>query len=277
MEDLVTAIAQSYSQQPDEVKRSWYSPVAENYLAARPGYPEAVVRAIVLATRLVRNSSIVEVGSGPGTATTSFARLGCKIDAIEPNPDFVRLAAEVLKDYKNVTLHNATFEGFRVPSDRFDVVLAASSFHWVRPEIAYSKAAKLLKRDGSLVLLWNQELQPQEEIHDRLRPIYAKYAPNVDKYRSVTEQVSIMKDLGSVVARSGHFQAPAVGFVRTETAYDSERYIALLSSYSPYLKLNTEIRKRLFRAIDAFIQAELGGEIPLSYISGYHIARVRRL
>jgi len=71
-----------------EQRKSWYSPAAEAYNSARPKYPTNLVGKAVNAAHLSQSSRILEVGSGPGTATVSFAELGCHIVCIEPNPDF---------------------------------------------------------------------------------------------------------------------------------------------------------------------------------------------
>jgi SAM-dependent methyltransferase len=75
---------------------------------------------------------------------------------LEPNPDFYQLAQKNCKHYPNVELQNTSFEEWGLEADRFDAVLAASSFHWIPSDVGYSKAAKALRENGYLILLWNK-------------------------------------------------------------------------------------------------------------------------
>lgn len=273
MDDLMKLITTGYSAKAGEEKKSWYSPAADNYLYARPTYPAEIINAVVAITEINQHSAILEIGAGPGTATQAFAEIGCSIDLVEPNSAFIDLAHETLKKYSKLKFHNQLFEEFNLANKQFDIVLAATSFHWVKPEVAYSKAAALLKKDGYLVLMWNKELQPSREIFDKLTPCFETHAPGIRQYETVAEQKEIIKKLGGYIETSGLFAEPEVGFVQAELTYSAKRYIGLLSSYSPYLSLPIENRKQLFECISTFINQQLGGEICLSYVSGFQIAK----
>ena len=56
-----------------EQRKRWYSPAAEAYNFVRPKYPGALVDKAIKVTQLSLSSRILEIGSGPGPATTSFA------------------------------------------------------------------------------------------------------------------------------------------------------------------------------------------------------------
>jgi hypothetical protein len=49
--------------------------------------------------------------------------------------------------------------------------------------------------------------------------------------------------------------------------------LALLSTYSPYIELKSEIRENLFTALKDKINQNWGESLDLSYISAYHIAQ----
>jgi len=143
-----------------EERKNWYSPAAEAYNSTRPKYPRELVGKAVNAAKLSSSSRILEIGSGPGTATASFAELGCHMVCIEPNPDFCKIAKKKCKSYSSVEVINKSFEEWDLEPEAFDAVLAASSMHWIPSEIGYTKAGSALKEDGYLILLWNKELQP---------------------------------------------------------------------------------------------------------------------
>src|SRR6185503_3708568 len=52
-----------------------------------------------------------------------------------------------------VRFHNARFEDVELPERTFDAVFSATAFHWVDPSVGWHKAARLLRRGGTLALL----------------------------------------------------------------------------------------------------------------------------
>lgn len=87
-------IVSSTAALPLQQRADWYVPAAGAYDAVRPGYPPAVIEQVAALAGVGEGSALLELGCGPGTATVAFARLGCAITALEPNPAFVALARE---------------------------------------------------------------------------------------------------------------------------------------------------------------------------------------
>ena len=87
----------SFSNRPIEERAHWYSPTAQAYDKSRPHYPAELILHVAHLTQLGQHSKILEVGSGPGTATTAFAEFECSIVCVEPNPDFCELARKNCK------------------------------------------------------------------------------------------------------------------------------------------------------------------------------------
>ncbi len=133
-----------------EQRKRWYSPAAEAYNFVRPKYPGALVDKAIKVARFSSSSRILEIGSGPGTATTSFAQIGCSMVCIEPNPDFCELTRINCQLYPSVKVINKSFEEWNPEPEAFDAVLAASSMHWIPAEIGYVKASGALKQEDIL-------------------------------------------------------------------------------------------------------------------------------
>ncbi|OUL22877.1 SAM-dependent methyltransferase [Nostoc sp. RF31YmG] len=272
MEDLKQTII-SYSSKNLEQRKNWYSPAAEAYNKVRPRYPQDLINQVVEVAQLSSNSTILEVGCGPATATVAFAQLGSSIICLEPNPDFFQLAQHNCQPYANVKIENTSFEEWALDALKFDAVLAASSFHWISPEVGYTKAANALKERGYLILLWNKELQPSYTVYQRLAEVYQLYAPFLAKYEEKETQENILRELGSFVIGSGKFKDLRFGQITFEVSYTVDEYLMLLNTYSPYLKLDPQIKDVLFAALRQRIEDEFKGRLQLSYISAFHIAQ----
>ncbi|MBD2495964.1 bifunctional 2-polyprenyl-6-hydroxyphenol methylase/3-demethylubiquinol 3-O-methyltransferase UbiG [Nostoc sp. FACHB-280] len=272
MEDLKQKIA-SFSQKDLEVRKNWYSPAAEAYNKARPRYPKNFIEQVIQLSQLSPGSRILEVGCGPGTATISFAQLGYSMLCLEPNPDFCELAKQNCRSYSNVEIQNTSFEEWSLQPEQFDAVLAASSFHWIPPDIGYPKAASALKENGHLLLFWNKELQPSYEVYLSLSAVYQKYAPSLDRYEDWEAQQKVFQEFGNILIDSGKFQDIQFGQVESEVVYSTDEYLTLLNTYSPYIKLEPEIKKALFAELSQRIDHDFDGNLQLSFISAFHIGR----
>ena len=116
-------------------RRGWYSPAARAYAEVRPPYPPSLIQSVTEAVKLTPDLRILEVGCGPSTATGAFAELGCKMVCLEPNHELFVLAQERCAAYPNVEVHNTTFEEWEGGSGAFDIVLAASSWHFIPADV----------------------------------------------------------------------------------------------------------------------------------------------
>lgn len=254
-------------------RQRWYSPAADAYNRTRPRYPQALIQQVIEIAQLSCHSSILEVGCGSATATTAIAPYGCSITALEPNPDFYQIAQQNCAAYPNVELCNVSFEEWIPEAASFDVVLAATSFHWIPATIGYPKAAHILQEPGYLILLWNKELQPTEAVYQSLQAVYQKYAPSLARYETQAQQEEILRKLGQIITDSGYFYPPISGQVKADVTYTVEDYLTLLNTYSPYLKLEPSTRTALFAELRDTITKQWGETLNLSYLSAFHIAR----
>ena len=253
-------------------RKRWYSPVANDYTQARPLYPPEAIERVIEITGLSSSSRVLEVGCGPATATRSFAPLGIDMLCLEPNPEFCRIAKQSCQAYPNVEIQELSFEEWSLEENRFDAVLAASSFHWIPAGIAYPKAANSLKENGHLILFWNKELQPNFDVYQSLIPIYRGLVPHLERYEDKSTQLNVFQQLGSIIIESQQFKDLVFGYVESNAIYSAERYLKLLKSYSPYLRLEKPLREEVLSAIKHKIERDLQGEIPLWNLCGFHVA-----
>jgi SAM-dependent methyltransferase len=126
-----------------------FGSVADRYERFRTGYPGELADLVLqYAGRPVR--TVLEVGAGTGKATRVFAARGIEVTALEPDADMVRVlvASSAGLPVRAVV---ATFEQFAT-SARFDVLLAAASWHWTDPATRWARAVDLLVPGGVLAL-----------------------------------------------------------------------------------------------------------------------------
>ena len=252
-----------------EQKKTWYSPVADLYYRARPKYPQQLITQAVTLARLDSNSTILEIGCGPGNATIPFARLGALITCIEPNQEFYHLARQNCLQYTNVRISHTSFEEWTPKNNKFDAVLSANAFHWILPEIGYAKAADVLKDDGYLILLWNLTPEPRYEVYQTLQEIYQVYAPSFVRYEGASIQAAILEKFEQNILDSGYFGHSVSEQVSCKVTYSINKYLELLSTLR---QLEPQTQDILFIKLREKL-SNWGNKIELYFLSAIHVAR----
>jgi SAM-dependent methyltransferase len=246
-------------------RRTCYSDAASAYIQARPRYPQQIIDGVVQLTQLAEDSLVLELGSGPGIATVALAKLGLSMVCLEPS----LAACEIPK----VEVVNTTFEEWELEAGKFDAVVAATSFHWISPEVRHLRSANALKDQGYLILLWNTPPQPSYEVHQQLIPVYQNLAPELAKYESIPTYLSNLNKFGQDTVDSGYFQNLISEHLVYEVTYGVDDYLALLSTLSPYIALEKAKRDALFAALGETLEQNYGRTIETSYLSLFHIVQ----
>ena len=262
-------------------KSSWYDSVALAYDRTRPRYPEAILSSMQQKIELQPGKSVLEIGAGPAIITPELAKFGADIVSLEPSKSAVAIAKDKCAAYSNVEIVNTTFEDWNLNTRRFDVVVAATSFHWITPEVRYIKTAEALKDNGYLVLLWNTPPQPSYEVHQSVRDIYQTHAPELSKYEGHQQHQENIGKIGQAVVDSGYFQDLTSDCVASRrhrlivtVRYSVENYLALLSTFSPYIRLSAQQREILFVQLQQKLREFTSDRyLDLSYLSLLQIFR----
>ncbi len=256
-----------------ETRKNWYSDVAATYNKLRPRYPQEIINGAVEIAQLPPKASILELGCGPGNATLAFAEFGFSMICLEPSLAAGNLAKQNCEIYPQVEIKQTTFEEWELEPRKFDAVLAATSYHWINPEFGNLKINQALQNDGNLILLWNMTPQPEYEIYQSFREVYQKYAPLLDRYEDIETQKKIVQALGKKAIDSGKFKNLVCEQVVCKVNYYMDDFLLLLSTYTPYLKLDIETRNCLFTELRKKIENHYGGNIQINYISAFQVAK----
>ena len=121
--------------------RRTFDSAADLYQRARPEYPEALHDALIATAGLSARDRLLEIGCATGKATLPLARRGFRITCVELGPALASAARRNLADFPEVEVIESAFETFDAPTaDRFDLVFAATAWHWLDPAIRYQRA-----------------------------------------------------------------------------------------------------------------------------------------
>ena len=133
--------------------RSTFDQAAELYDRVRPRYPPALFDDLAALTGIGPGSRVLEIGPGTGQATIPLAERGCQVVAVELGAHLAAAARRNLARFPAVEVVTAPFEDWPLPAEPFDLVLAATAFHWIDPAVRVAKAADALRPGGWLATI----------------------------------------------------------------------------------------------------------------------------
>ena len=134
----------------DRLRRT-FETAAEIYQQARPGYPAELFAELIRLTGLVPGDRLLEIGCATGQATAPLAGRDFLVTCVETGPRLARLARQNLAAFGGVDVIEADFETWRpLPGAGYDLVFAATAWHWIDPAVRYQRAWELLRAGGHL-------------------------------------------------------------------------------------------------------------------------------
>ena len=182
-------------------QRVLFDTVADLYDASRPACTDDAVDQLVRTARLHAASRVLEVGCGTGQLTGLLADRGVQLTAIDIGESMVAAARRRVIG-RSIAFRVSSFEELVAPEGSFDLIVSADAFHWVDPEIRFSKSARLLRPDGWLALLSLEQVY-DEPLDGELRGMWAVRS---DGGRAWLTQPA--PTIAQAICGSGHFGEP---------------------------------------------------------------------
>ena len=256
--------------------RTTFNEVALLYDQARPGYPEELFNDVVSLSGIPPHGRILEIGCGTGQATVPFARRGYRILCVELGEHLAAVARHNLTDYPDTEVYVGAFETWPIEEEAFDLVIAATAFHWIDPAVGYQKAARSLKPHRALAIFGSQHVRIDEDrgFFDAVQAVYDRETPEIvtgDRLPNPEE----VEDGAQQIAATGLFEVAATRRYLWRIEYDAESYIRVLETYSGHRSLAPDARQRLYRGITEMIDTRAGGHITKGYLTTMTVARRR--
>lgn len=259
----------------DRTLRTTFDKIAAGYQDARPDYLDTLFDDLLDIAGLTAPARLCEVGCGPGKATLPLARRGFDITGIELGAGLAEQARINLADYPAVSVVTSSLEEWQPPAGTaFDLVYAATSWHWVDPEIRYRKAADLLRPGGHLAV-WGASHAFPEDADPFFTDIQAVYE-EIGQARGVTWPPPPPEKAGDLAAdfEGSHlFEAIEVRRYVWSLTYTADTYIALLDTFSDHIAMERTKRARLDAEIRRLLDNRPDGRVKRHWISVLTVGR----
>ena len=243
-----------------------------DYDQIRPSYPMRLFRDLKRLTGIPDEGSILEIGCGTGQATFPLATDGYIMTCLDVGENLLEIARSKGENYPNVRFIHSSFEEWVPEGELFDVVMSATAFHWVKPEIGYTKAAMLLKNLGSIALFWNKHPTPFTGFFIDVQTVYEEVVPEWGNpsNQSVDEWI---KDQVGLIEGSSCFNEVVVNRYLWSVSFSRDEYLRLLDTYSDHGSLDKARKMRLYEGIAELIDEKYDGYVQRPYLSVLLTAR----
>lgn len=251
--------------------------MAEEYERVRLGYPAGLVDKACAVGNLAPGARVVEIGPGTGKLTRDLAARGLVIEAVEPDADLAAVARRIVSE-PSVRFHIGTFEDVELPEGMFTAVFAATSYHWIDPDVGWRKVASLLE-PGGVLALFGHGSGTQGPIDEEISRVWDEVT--VSKWERIGDdafwtgaesRVGNVSELWSWLSRHKLARPEAATLFRdveltrepVEHTLSVDDYIARIRTTNNYLHLGSEGRQRLEYGLAAVLEAH-GGTYPARY------------
>ena len=224
-----------------------FGKVSETYDEVRPDYPEELVNDVIEISSVPSGGKILEIGTGTGKTTRTFAERGYEITALDISEEQMVIARKNLSQFSNIKYIVSAFEQADLPANSFDLIFAAQTVHWIDPEIVYKKVSELLNDSGYFAFFSNFQARNAER-EQQVRKLYTKHCP---KYPG--DEYGTLRRLQENFEESGLFWNVERRIYMRDIEYTREKYLGLVNSFSWVSTLSRDKKVQFFKELDEIL------------------------
>ena len=239
--------------------RKHFDEIVEAYDMRRSEYPCELFEDILKYAGAEAGIKALEIGAGTGKATVSFLNSGYNVTAVEIGTNMSAFLRKKFINNQSFCVINASFEDALLEENSYDLIYAASAFHWVDPRIGCPKVFNLLRSGGVVALFrFNTIADEGEELYDEIQAVYEKhyYSYYPSKYRPVKKsKEDFMKPLeisigfGFEDLRTYGFTDVSMKFYDETRMFGADEYIEWLNTMSDHRAMEEDYRAALFAGV----------------------------
>ena len=229
--------------------RGTFEKVADRYDAARPAYPSELFDDLVEIAGLQRGDRLLEIGCATGKATRPLLERGFSIVCVELGEELAAHARGNLAGWP-VEVDVTAFENWEGQPQSFDLVYAATAWHWLDPASRYRKAHELLRASGHLAFWGAFHAFPADvdPFFGEIQQVYDAIGESHDG-EWPPPAPDEAPDAREEIEATGLFDHVTVRRYVWALNYSAEEYIALLDTFSGHLSMDEPKRELLYREI----------------------------
>ncbi len=242
-----------------------FDPLAEDYDAARPSYPNELYDAVArLAGVAWTGLRVADVGAGTGIATRAMAARGARVVAVDLGAGMLRR----LRDHSDAApAAIARAHALPLADDSVDLVTFAQAWHWMDVDAATAEVARACRPGGALAV-WRNDVDARgerwwEDQQDRIEAANPRYERG---YRD--------EDYVGPLLATGRFASVETWAGHWERRVDLDTYERWLRSKSYVVAIGDGLEDFIAAERASLGRAFPGGVVREPFRMRAHVARI---
>ncbi|MFL6034372.1 MAG: class I SAM-dependent methyltransferase [Gaiellaceae bacterium] len=258
-----------------EPLRQTFESAAELYDAARPDYPPELFEDVVALAGLERGARLLEIGCATGKATRPFLERAFPVVCVELGSQLAERACRNLAGLP-VRVEVAPFEIWDGEAGSFDLVFAATAWHWIDPTVRCGKAHRLLRPGGHLAFWSAMHAFPHgfDPFFGEIQAVYDEIGESHEGEWPPPPPEDVADDADEIEG-SALFEDVRVRRYVWARRYTADEYIALLDTFSGHIEMEPDKREHLYAEIRKRIAARADRRVLRHWFAILHVARRR--
>lgn len=147
-----------------------------DYARFRDIYPQEFYEKIISRGLCINGQSVLDTGTGTGVLPRNMYRFGAKWTATDISEEQIG-QAKMLSKGMSIDYYALSAEQIDFPANSFDVITACQCFGYFRHEQVMPGFFRMLKPDGSILILYMAWLPYEDEIAGASEKLVLKYSP----------------------------------------------------------------------------------------------------
>ena len=162
----------------DEGKAFDWGKTSEFYAKFRDIYPDVFYQKVADRGLCVKGQKVLDLGTGTGVLPRNMYKYGAKWTATDISPEQIEQAKKLADEAcMNINFKAVSAEKIDFPDETFDVMTACQCFFYFDHEKVAPEFARILKKDGRLVILYMAWLPFEDELARKSEDLVRKYNP----------------------------------------------------------------------------------------------------
>lgn len=166
-----------------------FGKAADDYAAHRQGFPADFMARLADYGIGGPHQRALDVGTGTGLMARALAKAGCIVTGLDPSPELLGKAREAsFAEGQSIEYVEGVAEELPFEDGSFDLVTAATCWHWFDPTSAAQEAARVLTPDGKLVIAVMDWHSPPNSVISRTLALIHGFSAGIPAGRTTTFQ-----------------------------------------------------------------------------------------
>lgn len=260
-------------------RRTHFDEITENYDKIRPMFPNKLFADVLEYAGTGAGKKALEIGAGTGKATKPFLDAGYNVTAVELSKNMAAFLQRHFGENERFRVRVAAFEDVLLDERDYNLVYAATAFHWVDAKIGCPKVFRLLNSGRAFALFrYNAYHADGEALYEEIQALYKKYyfKPYKRPVKITGEEYwqpsEIKRGFGFESMEQFGFRDTARKLYESVFEYSADEYISLLETFSDHRALPESDREMLYNGIREAI-AKHGGRHYVNYVFQLYMGR----